>query len=430
MRDHHGGEGQSTMSMPEKVDETAPAGRAETASAAFVPQIKVGAFAISEQTCACLNSAAEDRRMTRVTLNAEYGGIDAAIDRYADQFTPKLLIIEVEDAPETLFWKLDRLAEICPPETVVLLLGACNDVTLYRKLKRSGISEYLVTPVTPLDLINAIGDLFDDGETDRRAPVTAFFGARGGCGASTLAQNASRLLADACDTSVLLNDFDLAGGTSALRLDVDPGTTVTTALKEGERLDKTVLDRMILRKDGGFAVLCSPADLTDICGYATADIRRLIDVARGMTSHVVLDLPSGWSRYNEGFLELADQLVLVAAPDLVSLRNCGKIAQTMRRARPNDPAPRLVLSQVGVPRSNQIAPEQFTKSLDLPVDAQIPFDAAVFSAAENEGRLVSQMAPSSLAAKRMAGLAAILSGQDQARGGRGRLLPGLRRLLS
>jgi pilus assembly protein CpaE len=226
----------------------------------------------------------------------------------------------------------------------------------------------------------------------------------------------------------LLIDFDLAAGTSALRLDLDPGTTVATALKEGERLDKTVLDRMILRKEAGFAVLCSPADLTDICGYATADIRRLIDVARGMTSHVVLDLPSGWSRYTEGFLELADQMVLVAAPDLVSLRNCGKIAQTMRRVRPNDPAPHLVLSQVGIPRSNQIASEQFAKSLDLPIDAQIPFDAAVFSAAENEGRPVSQMAPASMAAKRMAALAAILSGQDPAQGGRRGLLPGLRRL--
>lgn len=417
------------MSMLEKIDNTEPAGRAEVASAAFVPQITIGAFTISEQARAALETAATDRRMTRVTLGCESGGIDAAIAKYADHFTPKLLIVEVEDPPEILFWKLDRLAEMCPPETIVLLLGACNDVTLYRRLKRSGVSEYLVTPITPLDLINTIGDLFEDEDTDRRAPVTAFFGARGGCGASTLAQNTARLLAHTCDTSVLLIDFDLAAGTSALRLDLNPSTTVTTALEEGERLDKAVLDRMIQRKETGFAVLCAPADLTDICSYETADLRRLIDVARGTTSHVVLDLPSGWSRYVQSFLELADQTVLVAAPDLVSLRNSGKIAQTMRRARPNDPPPRLVLSQLGVPRGNQIAPEQFAKSLDLPVDAQLPFDAALFSAAENAGRLVSEMAPGSEAAKRMAALAGVLSGQNVSKGGRGGLLPGLRRLL-
>ncbi|WP_299970838.1 cellulose synthase operon protein YhjQ/BcsQ [uncultured Roseobacter sp.] len=385
---------------------------------------------MTDDTRSVVDRAGADRRMTRTTLTSERGGIDAAIATFAEQATPKLLIIEVEEDASTLFAKLDRLAEICPPDTIVILLGACNDVMLYRDLKRNGISEYLVTPIQPLELINSIADLFEE-DTERRAPVTAFVGARGGAGTSTLAQNTAWLMAHRCSTSVLLIDFDMAAGTCGFRLDLDPTMTVATALEEGERLDKTVLDRMIQRGDSGFSVLCSPADLTDISDYEMTNIRRLVDVARTMTSHVVLDLPSRWSRTIQGFLELADQVVLVAAPDLVSLRNGGKIAQNMRRARPNDPPPLLALSQIGVPRCQQIPPEQFTKTVGLDLRAEIPFDAATFSAAENEGRLVAQAASGSGAAKSMAPLASVLSGQEVKQSGRRRgLLPRLRRALS
>jgi len=328
--------------------------------------------------------------------------------------------------------KLDRLAALCPPETIVFLLGACNDVTLYRDLKRRGIAEYLVTPVAALGLINALGDVLNDESVDRRAPVTAFFGARGGCGTSTLAQNVAWELAHRCDTSVMLIDFDIASGTSALRLDLEGPGTVVTALDEGDRLDMAVLDRMLLRKGTRFALLASPADLADVGDYQTADLRRVVEVARQTTSHVVLDLPSGWSRYVQGFLDLADTTMIVATPDLVSLRNCGKIVQGMRRARPNDAAPRLVLSQVAVPRSRQISPEKFAKCAGIPVHEQIAFDAAAFSKAENEGRPVSDSAPKSIAAKQIVSLTRSLSSQGAAKpwSGYRRLLPNLRGLFS
>lgn len=400
--------------------------------APFIPQLTIGAFATSDVSYGGLKEAAADRRMARATLTCHRGDIEAAIARYAAHPIPDLLVIEVQPDSGTLFTKLDELAALCPPDVLIVLLGSSNDVGLYRKLMRSGISEYLVTPVTPLVLIEAIGTLFEDESAERKAPVTAFFGARGGCGASALAQNTAWSIAQSYDTSVLLIDLDLAAGTCALRLDLDAATTVISALSEGSRLDKAVLDRMILRKDKKFALLASPADLTDICVQDRADIRRLIDVARTMASHIVLDLPSGWSRYTESFLEIADQTVLVAVPDLVSLRNCGRIARAMRGARPNDPPPRLVLSQVGLPRSRQIQPEQFGKSLEMVISATIPFDSAAFSGAENEGRPVVHTFSAGIVGSRIDALAGLLTGQKEAQSTRRRpsLLHNLRSLFS
>ena len=420
------------MSMLEKFEPDATPGALDGDAAVFVPQISVGAFTLLETTRRTFMAASADRRMSRVTFACAPGGIDAAIRKGADGRMPKALLVEVADDADTLLAKLDCLAELCPPDTIVIVLGACNDVTLYRSLKRRGVAEYLVTPVTPLGLMTALGEVLEDGCAVRRAPVTAVFGAQGGCGASTLAQNVAWQLSHECETPVLLIDFDLATGTSAFRLDLEARTTVVTALNEGDRLDKAILDRMLLRNGAGFALLASPADLTDACRYETADIRRLIEVARQTTSHVILDLPSSWSRHVERFLELADRSILVATPDLVSLRNSGRIVQIMGQARPNDAAPHLVLSQVGVPRSRQISPDKFAKSIGLPVRDRIPFDAATFSSAENDGRLVCDSARGSVAAKQFGAVARALGGQDRIGGGseKTRLLGRLRGLFT
>ena len=376
------------MAQYEKIEKAGSALIGAVRPAPFVPQITIGVFTLSDAVREVMAAVTADRRLSRASLTCDDGGIDTAIRKYGDHFTPALLLVEVEDNPDALMGKLDALAEVCPQETMVVLLGSRNDVRFYRDLRRGGISEYLVTPVSPLDVIETLGGLFDEEVVERRATVTAFFGTRGGCGSSTLAQNSAWALATTCDTSVLLVDFDLAGGTAALRLDMDVTTTVVTALKEAERLDRSALDRMVMRKNGRFALLGSSADLTDISSYGISEIHHLIDVARGMTSHIVLDLPSGWSRYVEGFLELADQVVLVATPDLVSLRNCGRIVTATRKARTNDPLPHVVLSQTAVPRSQQIKPNHFAKSLGIPIAVEVPFDAALFTAADNEGQLV------------------------------------------
>ena len=65
--------------------------------------------------------------------------------------------------------ELDRLAEVCDPATKVVVVGRTNDVELYRELMRRGASEYLVAPLSPLQLIEVISGLYlDPGATPDR----------------------------------------------------------------------------------------------------------------------------------------------------------------------------------------------------------------------------------------------------------------------
>ena len=101
--------------------------------------------------------------------------------------TPNLLIVETRLHGQAALDELERLAEVCDPATKVVVVGRTNDVELYRELMRRGASEYLVAPLSPLQLIEVISGLYLDPGAAPIGRVVAFIGARGGAGSSTLA---------------------------------------------------------------------------------------------------------------------------------------------------------------------------------------------------------------------------------------------------
>ena len=63
---------------------------------------------------------------------------------------------------------------------------------------------------------------------------------------------------------------------------------------------------------------------------------KWIDTVRAATPCVILDLPHAWNSWIRTTLISADEIVVVATPDLASLRNAKNIVDLVRAARPND----------------------------------------------------------------------------------------------
>jgi pilus assembly protein CpaE len=129
-----------------------------------VPRIAIHAFCESPETGQLIHNAGSDRRMAKTHVTVELGGLAAAIERFHDATTPELLMVETGMRGRELFAQLEELAMVCDPDTKVVIIGAANDITLYRELMRRGVSEYLVPPMTPLNVIKTISDLFLDPE--------------------------------------------------------------------------------------------------------------------------------------------------------------------------------------------------------------------------------------------------------------------------
>jgi pilus assembly protein CpaE len=107
----------------------------------------------------------------------------------------------------------------------------------------------------------------------------------------------------------------------------------------------------------------------------------------------------------------ADDVVIVAAPCLGSLRNGKAIVDLLKQGRPNDAPPRLVLNQVGIPKRPEIPVKEFASAIGIEPAVTIPFEPQLFGASANHGQMLVQMQPRSSAAENMAKLAEMVTGR-------------------
>src|ERR1044072_4726734 len=84
-----------------------------------VPRISIHAFCEFPDTGAALQRAGADRRLSKAHLQGQLGGGAAAVEHYAGQVTPNLLIVETRLTGQDALNEIDTLAEVCDPATKV-----------------------------------------------------------------------------------------------------------------------------------------------------------------------------------------------------------------------------------------------------------------------------------------------------------------------
>ena len=377
-----------------------------------VPRIAIHVFAERQDTLAAAERAAQDRRLSRATTQIRVGGVPAAVETYHHEPTPPLVIVECLKDPQTLLWEVDQLAEVCDAGTKVVVIGATNDIILFRELMRRGVSEYLVAPVQPLQLISAIGGLFNDPAQPFVGRSIAFVGARGGAGASAVAHNTAYALSERIGANTVIVDYDLPFGTAGLDFNQDPLNGVADALGQPDRLDPVLLDRMMVRCTDKLSLFAAPATLDNDWDISSEAFEEVTTQIRTTAPFVVLDLPHLWSPWMRRTLIAADEVVVVATPDLASLRNAKNMMDLIRQGRPNDAPPRLVLNQVGLPGRPEIPAKDFGAALGVHPSLIIPFDAKTFGAAANNGQMILDAGAKTKAAEAFQTLAQIVSRRE------------------
>ena len=377
-----------------------------------VPRISIHVFGERQDTAEAAEKAAADRRLSRASTTVRLGGVATAMEVYRHEPTPALIIVENHAPAARLLVELDQLAQVCDPGTKVVVVGAANDIALYRELMRRGVSEYLVAPIQPLQLIGVIGSLYADPAAPFVGKTIAFVGARGGVGASTIAHNTAYAVSERMMSETVVVDYDLAFGTAGLDFNQDPLNGVADALSQPDRLDPVLLDRMMVRCTDKLSLFAAPATLDTDWDISPEAFEEVTTQIRSTAPFVVLDLPHVWSAWMRRTLIAADEVVVVATPDLASLRNAKNMIDLIRQGRPNDAPPRLVLNQVGVPGRPEIPAKEFGAALGVHPSLIIPFDPKVFGAAANNGQMILDAGAKSKAAEAFQMLAQIVSRRE------------------
>jgi len=377
-----------------------------------VPRISIHAFCENPDTGAVIQRAGQDRRLAKAHLTVHMGGVFGAVEYFQDSSTPNVIMVETRETGPSILNELEKLAHVCDPGTKVVVIGGSNDITLYREMIRQGVNEYLVAPLNPLQVIEAIASLYHGPATAPVGKVFAFVGARGGTGSSTVAHNVAWAIAEDLQIATTIVDLDIPFGTAGLDFNQDMGQGIAEALTSPDRLDDVLLDRLLIKHTGKLSLFVSPAQLDREATFPPEAVEAVLDVVRQAAPCVIVDIPHVWAPWVKQVLTSADEIVVTATPDLASLRNGKNVYDLLNQSRPNDKPLKVVLNQVGIPRRPEIPVKDFAEAMGAEPALVLPFDPQTFATAGNNGQMVGELNPQSRAAQGFRELAQKLTGRE------------------
>lgn len=356
-----------------------------------LPGISVHAFCDRQETAHCINETTRDWRMRRTNVKIYMGGLPAAIEFYHKENTPSLIIFESGMRGEELFNQLEQLASVCDAGTKVVMIGAVNDIRLYRQLMVQGVSDYLVPPLHPLHVIRSLGELYVDPDQPFIGRVAAFFGAKGGVGSSAIAHNTAWVLAEILGQETALVDLDASWGTTGLDFSYDNMSGLEEALGEPDRLDETLMDRIMIRHTPKLSILPTSGSLNTKPVMASESYEAVVNAVRGISPLSILDMPHYWTDWTTNVLTSVDDVVVTATPDLAGMRNAKNLIDFLKTQRPNDPEPILILNCVGMSPKTEISVKDFGAMVGKDPDIVMGWDPDSHFEATNEGKMLADV---------------------------------------
>ena len=401
---------QADVAPPSTEDHIAPA-----------PRVSVQAFCETVETAAAVQSAGEDRRLGKAHLKIQIGRMVAAIEAYRTAPTPNVIILETDGRGDILVG-LDQLASVCDAGTRVIVIGRINDVGLYRELVRRGVSDYLIAPINAFDMVRSICNLYAAPEAKAVGRIIAVVGAKGGVGASTVAHNVAWAIARDLALDSVVADLDLAFGTAGLDYNQDPPQGIADAVFSPDRVDTAFIDRLLSKCTDHLSLLAAPATLERVYDFGAEAFDAIFDTLRSSMPCVVLDIPHQWSGWTKRAMVNADDILIVATPDLACLRNTKNIFDLLKASRPNDRIPAYCLNQVGIPKRPEINAGEFAKAIETPPIVSIPFEPQIFGAAANNGQMIAEIAANHRVTELFLQTAQRLTGRAETKKPRGSLL--------
>jgi pilus assembly protein CpaE len=317
------------------------------------------------------------------------GGIRKAIQHLSAERSPHILIVDISDVDLPVS-EMHHLAEVCEPGVTVIALGKRNDIGLYRDLLQSGVTDYLVKPLThqlvAKSLNAAMGNVVASPINQKLGKLVTFIGARGGVGTSTLAVNLAWFLSNRQKRRVALVDLDLRGGDCALMLSVKPTEGLRDALENPMRVDSIFLERTMIPHSERLFVLASEEPFREPLRIEPEAVETLLSVIRSQFHYVIVDVPDFSLPYCQRAVDLAEVRVIVADQTLRSVRDTVRLrpmlgeADAMRRNL-------LVINRSGENGRHEVRLDDFNATTEMRPKCVIPYRPKLFAGALQQAKL-------------------------------------------
>lgn len=342
------------------------------------------------------------------------GGIAAALKQVEPGLAPRFLLVDVSSS-STPVQDVAALSAAMEPGTKLIVIGAMNDVALFRDLLGVGAADYLVKPLDAQHLHVALTEGAAGGKHGhtpvKLGRVAAFVGARGGVGATTIAVNAAYLLSHERKQKTALVDLDLHFGTAALSLDIEPGRGLREALEKPGRIDSLFLERAMAKIGDRLFVLGCEEPLREQPSIDPGAIEAVLGELKQNFSWIVLDMPRSFVATQPHAFTAVSDLVLVCDQSLAGIRDTMRLLDLIKERAPHTRLKLAVASPDGA--RPKISRADFEKSVSRKVDYEIPFEAKIVAASSNAGKPLSAVARNGKLVNTLRVIAADLAGSDE-----------------
>ncbi|MGH9476481.1 MAG: AAA family ATPase [Terriglobales bacterium] len=218
------------------------------------------------------------------------------------------------------------------PQAAVMAMGPMDVPGAIVAAMRAGASEYLERPLRSEALadavVRAVGARQALVRQNTRGKLLLVLGARGGCGATTVAVNLALALQARRrqdEEPVLLLDAAPLGH-AALHLNLKVQFTLADLLSHSARLDTAVLDTLVCRHDTGLQLLAGPAAPLN-AAVAEHPHAAWLELLLTRYPLIVADLSARLDGLTQALLERADRILFIAQTDMVSLWSAAKVRQ-------------------------------------------------------------------------------------------------------
>jgi pilus assembly protein CpaE len=235
----------------------------------------------------------------------------------------------------------------------VVAVTEAFDTNLARTLMQLRVADFLVKPVSGLDLVRTCARVgkrpAGEGNDRKEAQIVSFLPAVGGAGVTMLAVQTALLLLDSgparAKPSVCIVDLNFQQGSVADYLDLEPRLNLAEIEPRPDRLDRQLLEVMLSYHSSGLAVVAAPNRPAEMRSFDPDVVMRLLDLVSAHFDYVVFDMPRTWFSWTDSVLLGCNKLYVVTEATVPGLRHAKQLVGAIAERLTDVAAPHVIVNR-------------------------------------------------------------------------------------
>ncbi len=314
---------------------------------------------------------------------------------------PNLIVIELEINKTASFGFIERISRENPGAGIIATSSDSSSENILRAI-RSGCSEFLLRPVSPEDLAEAlkkiVGHFHGSAYAHHQAgKVITCSSPKGGSGCTTVAVNIAAALNNVTGKEVLLVDLDLEGGCADVFLDLKPRYSIADAVKNIDKLDQSFLQGIVSRHSSGISLLSCPRRINELMKVDRNQLAFLMAQLKRMFQYVIVDIGGCYDETGASAIKNSDLLIVVGALSLPAIGNIQKALEYFSWIGFSAGATKLLINRFN--KKDDINLKEAEKVFGKKVTWQVPNSYIYAKNSMNKGQPLVTLFPASEAAK-------------------------------